>query len=182
MRRALVLVAVTALSVALAADSRYVPQDHDDTAYWVWRWSDLTLVDSTDALLLYQGDFQANGEPALFVKRGVDPFALPGRSETGLLVRLHDIEDAESFADQVIYLVRQWQNRRVEIVEIQLDYDCPSDRLLEYKRFVDRTRSVLDQQDVTVPLSITGLLTWLTDDSQALDRLAESVSYMLYCG
>ena len=180
MSKALILLAMTTLSVALAAGSRFLPQDLDETAYWVWRWSDLELVDSDDALLLYQGDFQSTGDSPNFVKRGVDPFPLPGRSETGLLVRLYDIGDAEAFADQVTYLVRQWQLHDVDISEIQLDYDCPSSRLPDYKRFVDAAKSKIEKRGINISLSATGLLTWLNDDSKALDNLAASLSYIAF--
>ena len=176
----LLLLAATAVSAAFAASSHFLSTSEDNPAFWVWRWSDLALVEPGDALLLYQGDFHSIGERPQFVKRGVDPFTLPGRTETGLLVRLYDIADAGAFADQVAYLVWQWQDREVEISEIQLDYDCPSNRLPEYKQFIDQARSEFVRQGLDIPLSITGLLTWHMDDSQALERLAESVEYIAF--
>ena len=174
------LVVMTALAAVLVAGSRLISSDQAELGYWVWRWSDLELVDSTDTLLLYQGDFHSSGENPVFLKRGVDPFELPERSEVGLVVRLYDIEDAAAFADQVIYLVREWQNRKVTIVDIQLDYDSPSSRLLEYRQFINRTRSQLDREKIYTPLSITGLLTWHRDNPQALELLAESVAYIAF--
>lgn len=179
MKKLPVLLTIAALSAVLVMTAHYSVPAHDGTGYWVWRASDLELVDSTDALLLYQGDYRSD-DNATFVKRGVDPFPLPGRSEVGLLVRLYDIGDAESLAGQITYLAQQWQNHHVEINEIQLDYDCPSAQLPEYKKFIDQTRSHLDSRGVSVPLSITGLLTWHTEDSTALDHLAESVTYIAF--
>lgn len=180
LRRTLLLLAVTAVTVAFAAGARYQPTTEDDPAYWVWRWSDLALVEPGSTLLLYQGDFHSNGERPLFVKHGVDPFALPGRDEIGLLIRLYDIADADAFAEQAAYLVRQWQHRAVEITEIQLDYDCPSNRLDDYNHFIAQVRAALDRNGINTALSITGLLTWNTDDSTALDGLAESVTYIAF--
>ncbi len=179
MKKLSVVLSLAAVSALLIMAFRYPAPGHKETSYWVWRGSDMELVDSTDTLLLYQGDYRSDHNPP-FTKRGIAPSPLPGRMETGLLVRLYDIGDSGLVADHVTYLVQQWRNHRVEISEIQLDYDCPSGRLPEYKQFIDEIRSRLDSQGVSTPLSITGLLTWHTDDSTALDQLAKSVSYIAF--
>jgi len=179
MQKLLVLIALATFSTVLAVSVLNLEPGPDAPGYWIWRGSDLELIDSSDALMLYQGDYHSDGDVP-FLKRGVDPFPLPGHSEIGVLVRLYDIDDADLLADQVSYLVRQWENHDVDINEIQLDYDCPSGQLTEYKLFVDRTRARLDAVGLNIPLSITGLLTWHTDESTALASLAESVTYIAF--
>ena len=174
------LIAVATLLATQLLVSCNSKPDQENVGYWVWRSSDLGLVDSQVPLLLYQGDFHSKVEDPLFVKRGVAPFQFPKRREIGILIRLYEIEDAKALVDQVIYVVREWQRHQIEVTEIQLDYDSPSSRLLEYKHFIDQTRAQLDRENMDVPLSITGLVTWLNDDPQSLSLLAESVTYIAF--
>jgi hypothetical protein len=177
---AFLLIGVAILSATVVPASRNQTAGQFETAYWIWRWSDLSLVEPHDPLLLYQGDYHSTFGNSSFLKRGVNPARLAGRTEIAVLIRLYDIADAHILADQVAYLIEEWQRNGVTVTEIQFDYDSPSSQLLEYGRFVRAARSALDEAHVTVPLSITGLLTWLNDDPRSLEQLAGSASYVVY--
>lgn len=156
------------------------PLQQDSIDYWVWRWTDLELVDKNSPLFLYQGDYLLPQQGSEFVKRGVEPSELLGYSEIAVLIRLYDIKDAPNLAGHIEYLRGQWQTRGVSVVEWQLDYDSPSGSLLEYADFVHELNSLLEKSGNSVPLSITGLLTWLTDNPEELAILSESTEYITY--
>jgi hypothetical protein len=114
------------------------------------------------------------------VKRGVAPIDLGSSSEVGALVRLYEIDEPAELATQIVYLRDQWAEYQVEFSEIQLDFDCPSSRLLEYAQFIAELRPQLENLNIDLPISTTGLLTWLEDNPEGAEALGASVEYVAY--
>lgn len=149
-------------------------------SYWLWKESDLRFVSAGDQLYLYQGDYLLEGSSRDFVKRGVSPSARFKQHSLILLVRLYRIEDVERLVFHLRYLLSEWKLKGVEIKEIQLDYDCASAHLADYSSFLKQLAATLNNngQGDAVMLSVTGLVTWLTDNPAALADVSRNVSYI----
>lgn len=149
-------------------------------SYWLWKESDLRFVSAADQLYLYQGDYLLEGNSRDFVKRGVSPSVRFKPHNPVLLVRLYRIDDVERLAFHLGYLLSEWKLKGVEIKEVQLDYDCASAHLANYSSFLKKLAATLNnnRQGGAVKLSVTGLVTWLTDNPDGLADVSGNVSYI----
>jgi len=152
---------------------------HKPAAYWVWRPSDMNFIGEHNELIFYQGDFLLKGQNGQFIKRGLSPFPLGSKKNIGILIRVYKINNPEALATEINYLRSQWLSVGVFIKTIQLDYDSPSNQLLNYKNFIDKVKKNLTKSEL-IKLSITGLLSWITDSPNDLTQLSGSVNYIAY--
>lgn len=72
------------------------------------------------------------------------------------------IEFAGSLARQYALLKAKAVQQGLPVVGIQLDYDCPTGKLLEFSQFVQALRQMLPKED---RLSVTALLDWFRPDT-----------------
>ena len=154
--------------------------DELDVAYWVWRPSDLEIVDMAKHLIIYQGDFMHVDGSYIFNKRNVQPHASCCTGDVSLLVRVYNLPKNESefifLVNQIEYLIKQWEKQGVDIEGIQIDHDSPASRLAGYADFLGALTKLYSNSY----LSITGLSSWLTDNEKELERIAESVDYIAF--
>lgn len=80
----------------------------------------------------------------------------------GQLLQLNDIE----IAHQIQQVIQTWQSKSVNLVGIEIDHDCASQRLAEYAVLLQQLKQHLPKP---LKLSITALPTWL--ETSELDHV-----------
>ena len=146
-------------------------QSIDADGYRVWQFTDLNRVSETEHLVIYQGEFHGLGEQARFEKKGVRPHAFKDNASVTLLVRAYQLPDADYFIHQTHYLIQSWQKAGVRVKGLQIDYDSPSAKLQQYRRFLSTISSQFDRAFI----SITGLSSWLSDNLTELNRFSATL-------
>jgi len=147
--------------------------------YWIWRNSDLQKVTPDDHLIIYQGDYLLNSTQTPFIKRGPTPQKLNNWDEITLLVRVYHLREPKRLANYLSILISQWHSHKMTVSEIQLDHDSPSSQLKIYSDFIQQLKFSL-KTNRNVDISITGLVTWLTDSPEQIQHLAKQVVYIDY--
>jgi hypothetical protein len=150
--------------------------NNSETAYWIWRASDLELADQSKHLLVYQGDIRKIDNTFVFHKQGIVPHKSCCKGTVTLLIRVYDLPSQQFFTQQIDYLVRHWKAAGVDISGVQIDHDSPASRLIEYSEFMKQLEAYYGKGAI----SITGLTTWLTDNMQDLKQLAGHVDYIAF--
>lgn len=172
---ALLLCGVAAYAILAATPQ---PGPAIERSYWIWNANDLDYAAADAGLILYQGNADADWH---FHARGVSAYPLAGSGPVTLLFRLYKLGPPEDVAARYRSLKRRWASHGVAVAGLQIDYDSPSSRLPEYRRWLIRLRAQLAGE----PVSVTSLVTYVFDAPQALERLAGVVDYLamqLYAG
>ncbi|HED32655.1 MAG TPA: DUF3142 domain-containing protein [Gammaproteobacteria bacterium] len=152
--------------------------DNNHMSYWLWKLSDLKYVPAKAHLLIYQGDYRLPGPHSVFVPRGPSPGNLFKRHNVSILIRVYSLSDPDILAHSIQAIVEEWNFYGIPVTEIQIDYDSPSFKLTQYAEFLKQLRraTVFDNTG----LSITGLVTWLSDNFNGTKKLAVHVDYIAY--
>lgn len=98
----------------------------DDASFWIWRSEDFNYVESNSSLVIFQGDYLLPEANQPFVKRGPLPSEDLNSKDIALLVRVYSLGDVVELSSQLSYLIAQWRNIGVYVIEIQIDHDSPS--------------------------------------------------------
>lgn len=148
--------------------------------YWVWAGVNLKLISEvtpTTSLYLHQGHFDVLKGKVQFRRLGLFPHPLENpiylvyRIKGGL-PRFDQI--LEAFKKQVLL----WERKGVIVKGLQLDFDSPTSKLLEYGNFLQKLKSKIPSQ---YQLSITGLGDWaLNGDSAVLEKISQSVDEIVF--
>ena len=144
------------------------------TSCWVWNKIELSSLHQCQSLLLYQGDISIDSGKPHFIKRGFNPFRGGAPKPISIVIRLSDLVPTDFVHYQVLYLVKQWGARGVEIKELQIDFDSPSTKLDQYVDFIRELKTKLPN----LTLSVTALGSWIYDNPIQLKRLGQSVDYI----
>lgn len=151
----------------------------EEPSYWIWSGIDLPSGHEEKNLFLYQGVFSKNDT---FMRRGLYPHRLNAK-RIYLVFRLEAINKQEAVFNTIMHVVSRWEQKRLSISGIQLDFDCPTLKLADYSAFLNGFRAMLPPE---YRLSITGLGDWLSSAPAAdLKRLiwcADDIVFQLYAG
>lgn len=142
-----------------------------DRSYWIWNINDLSYADSSSGLILYQGNVDSNWE---FHHRGLHAYPLAQPGSVTLLFRMYGLGPPKDVAAHYLSVKRRWARYGVEVKGLQIDYDSPSGRLGEYRRWLHALREHLSGE----PVSITALVAYVFDAPEALRRLSEEADYL----
>jgi len=176
-----VLPAVLLLTIGLFFFLQYPKDSPTPTKdYWIWRATDLEHIELDSNLIIYQGDYLLDRYHPPFIKRGLSPGKIDGQNEITLLIRLYQLKSPDTLAKYISLFISQWNAFQIQINQIQLDYDSPSSQLENYAKYIAQLNTALKTNKVHADISITGLLTWLTDSPKELQYLSKEVAYIDY--
>lgn len=151
-------------------------------SYWIW--AGITAPDSLqkESLYIYQGTLTKKSEEITFKRQGLYPF--PSKSkELYLVFRVEVLDFSPRFINTIISYIDEWEHKGNTVRGVQLDFDSPTAKLLQYSDFLENFRSRLPKN---YRLSITGLGDWLfAADSKALPQvgsMVDEVVFQLYQG
>lgn len=85
------------------------------------------------------------------------------------VIRIHNYMKPDDFAlrsEQIVQVWQTWRNQSELVSGLEIDYDCPTQRLTEYIQFLSLLRQKLPPE---IHLSVTALPDWLT--SPFLEKL-----------
>lgn len=145
-----------------------------NTQHWVWQQRDLAFAESSDGLVIMQGEYQTAGEQVLFTKKGLTPYKVAQPIPVRLLIRAYQLPPIDEMIKQIEYLRYHWQLAGTAIAGVQLDYDSPAAKLAQYRHYI----SQLSQHFGVDYISITGLSSWLADNIDELNQFAGVIDYV----
>ena len=148
--------------------------------YWVWAGVDLRLISEvvhSTSLYLHQGHFDVSKGKVRFRKLGLFPHPLENS-----IYLVYRIKGGLPESNQILEVfqrhVLSWERQGVIVKGIQLDFDSPTSKLLEYGNFLENLRGQIPSQ---YQLSITGLGDWaLNGDSASLKKMSQSVDEIVF--
>lgn len=155
------------------------PANGQSNSFWIWRGPIPKNVLSAEALYVHQGNFDRYGSRAIYRFQGVNPQQLPGFSSTLIpTYRLERLVAPGMVASRFVAHRRAWERHNVRVDGIQIDYDCPTAKLVNYADWLEGLKTKLGND---VPISITGLGDWLTSARAGeLKRLSDNVQFIAF--
>ena len=168
-KSAVLLIFLTAFSFSGAALLHSVASASSSLEYWIWRNSDMKLVNEHSRLIIYQGNLNERWE---FEPLGVQPINIP-QSNIGIVLRLYSLGDPGQVSQLFKSIADDWARFGIVVDEFQIDYDSASYNLSEYASWLKSLSGLVD-----VELSATGLSTYLWDNPTGLVQVSHSVSYI----
>jgi Protein of unknown function (DUF3142) len=180
----LVLIFLCALGMSACVDSlRSQPPGPKWTiGFWYWGGGGAASPSASvvpDALFVHAGRiWKDNGQFGRTSRWHVSdelPASLPPAREYWLVFRKEeqgapDAAAAPAFAERIVSLLAATRSRRLNVVGVQLDIDCPTGKLGEYAEFLRETRKSLPPG---LSMSATGLLDWFRDGTSVGDVIRQ---------
>ena len=152
------------------------------TQHWIWQAKDLTTLNLNDSngLVIMQGEYKQQGEQVVFGKKGLAPYPIKSSKELPirLLIRAYQLPPIKALSAQINYLVYNWKMAGVTIKGVQIDYDAPASKLLDYRDYIQALDQQLKPKHGAKFISITGLSSWLADNIKALNQFNQSIEYV----
>ena len=149
------------------------------TGFWIWGYNSEYDNESAhnvsnsnekplDILYVHAAEYYPNISNSF---HGYWPDKLPLANAYIAVWRLNGLEN-ESLVFKLVEDYKQVKKKAaksgVNVRGIQIDYDCPTDNLFQYARFLKNLRKALPEEDI---LSITTLLDWFKSDTKIADVL-----------
>jgi hypothetical protein len=149
------------------------------TGFWVWSYNSEYDSESAhnvsnsnekplDILYVHAAEYYPNISD---IFHGYWPDKLPIANAYIAVWRLNGLGN-ESLVFKLVEDYKQVKKKAaksgVNVRGIQIDYDCPTDNLFQYARFLKNLRKTLPEEDI---LSITALLDWFKSDTKIADVL-----------
>lgn len=146
--------------------------------YWIWAGILPRDAPLNEGLYIYQGVIIQKEGNIHFVKKGLFPHPIIAK-KLYLVFRLEgSLPDPTKLANLILIYVANWQRYRVSIEGIQLDFDSPSARLLQYNNFLVDFRKAFPRN---YKVSITGLGDWvLNGNREILTKMARSIDEIVF--
>ncbi len=171
-------------SVALAAlifritDSGGSENRSQSVGYWLWAGITPDLAPPNSELYVLQGHFLANDQHFIFEHLGVYPHPI----NCSRLILVYRFEGALVDPQVVDSTYRRdylrWAKHGIKVSGLQIDFDCPTNRIREYTEYLRTLSAILPDQCF---LSSTALGDWaLSGNPEALTELAKSVDELVF--
>jgi hypothetical protein len=133
-------------------------------SYWIWAGITVPADIQEKVLYIYQGTLTKEAEENKFRRLGLFPFSGKAK-ELNLVFRIETLDPSPRFVNTVICYLDEWERKGNTVHGVQLDFDAPTAKLLQYSDFLIDFRSRLPKK---YRLSVTGLGDWLfAADSKA---------------
>jgi len=156
-----------------------------DRSISYWLWAGITPEDApfNSELYVFQGNIFTENDITSYERLGLYPHPIKS-SKLLLVFRLeNELPSAKAVIDIFQSSVKQWQRHPVSVSGIQLDFDSPTSKLLEYSHFLEEIRSRLPKN---YTLSVTGLGDWAIggdrEAMRAISAFADDIVFQLYQG
>lgn len=154
-------------------------ENFETNAYWIWGSiiPEKTLLAKN--LYVYQGVFDVISGRDVYKFEGPPPRRLADYEGNVILTyRLEKLVPSEMVVSRFIAHRQAWKRKGISAVAIQIDYDSPTSKLLEYANWLDSLRNAIGD---SVHISITGLGDWLASAPPGhLKILSDKVSFVAF--
>lgn len=149
----------------------------EDNRYWIWAGFSTYDAPAEGILYIYQGAW-VNG---IFSHKGIYPFPAT-QKEIHLVYRIEGpLPGPIAVAKVYLQEAAKWEKHGVKVLGLQIDYDCPSRKLLAYQAFL---KGIRNRTDPSYQLSITGLCDWIASakpkDLHLLGTTVDEIIFQLY--
>ncbi len=153
-------------------------------AYWIWGGVIPSKASSANELYVYQGVFRNINANFTYRFEGLPPHPIgPTPNQIILTYRLEELIPPEMVVSRFVAHRIAWENAGAEVGGIQIDYDSPTARLLEYADWLVRLQNSIGSR---VSVSITGLGDWLAsappNHLRTLSQKVLFIAFMMYHG
>ncbi len=151
---------------------------HTSVSYWLWAGITANEAPANSELYVFQGRLYVEEGKTAYERLGLYPHPIKS-SKLVLVYRLEgQLPDAKTVIEVFKRGVAQWQRHPIVISGIQLDFDSPTAKLLEYSNFLEDIRRQLPQN---FELSITGLGDWaIGGNKDALRSISSSTNEIVF--
>jgi hypothetical protein len=168
--------------VALSAEGKATPH-RSLTGYWLWPdMQDLSKRRDKDLFIL-QGRFFLKGTAFGFTPIGIKPNSVRSTNRIHLVFRVDQLVPTPVMMEMINSKIQAWEHAGVPVAGIQIDFDSPTFKLLQYAEFLKEVRARLAKQFI---LTSTGLGDWITTGNQKdlakLYQFTSEIFFQLYQG
>jgi hypothetical protein len=153
--------------------------DNEIQGYWNWAGIEPPKnISSNTDLYIYQGVIRVKGQKGTFNRKGLYPFPI-NASNIYLVYRIEGgLPDPVKLKHLLKANAQDWQKHNVAIKGIQLDFDSPTSKLLQYSKFLNNLRKELPSN---YKLSITGLGDWIiSGDPKVLTEITQNIDEIIF--
>ena len=149
------------------------------TSYWIWGNMIPKRVSHEKDLYVYQGIFDVVRGKYTYHFEGLSPRPIDKYSgKLTLTYRLEKLIPPSIIVSRFVSHQKAWRRHNIVIDGIQIDYDSPTKKLLEYADWLALLKKEI-KSDVSI--SITGLGDWLASaPSSHLNNLSEKTSFIAF--
>jgi len=174
-----------ALLIIIPATSHALENvDGAERAYWIWGGAIPERVNSANTLYVYQGVFDIVHNRAAYRFEGPPPRSMAGYHDgLTLTYRLEKLVPPDMVISRFLAHQHAWKKHGILTDGIQIDYDSPTMKLLEYADWLVLLKNAVGG---SVQISITGLGDWLVSAPSGhlkdLSSRASFIAFMMYHG
>lgn len=150
--------------------------------YWIWAGIRPEKHMAHSVLYLYQGEISITKGRVTYERAGLYPH--PRAKAIFLVYRIvGELPSPHVIARLFESSANLWHRHHVNVVGMQLDFDSPTSKLLQYNNFLYKIRHYLPS---TYKVSITGLGDWVISGDQKIlremSKYTDEIIFQLYQG
>lgn len=148
--------------------------------YWIWAGIRPDEKMEKSVLYIYQGILRKNEQGISYERKGLFPHPLP--NQIYIVFRFSGgLPNAEEIVKLFDVTAGFWKHHHVKVKGLQLDFDSPTSKLLEYSNFLSQVRTHLKSN---YKLSITGLGDWVLFGNKtslrSIEKNTDEIIFQLY--